>query len=55
MKLLALVTAGLVTAAAIAPAPVAAAAHGWRNKSVCKVVFKGHHKVRECRQVRTHY
>ena len=54
MKLFALVTAGLVTAVALAPASVAAAphGHGWRTKTVCKVVWKGHHKVRQCRQVR---
>lgn len=57
MKLLALVTAGLVTAVAIAPVPVAAAqhGHGWRTKTVCKVVWKGHHKVRQCRKVRDRY
>jgi hypothetical protein len=55
MKLLALVTAGLVTAVAIAPTSVAAAPHGWRNKSVCKVMMRGHHKVRQCHQVRVRY
>ncbi len=55
MKLFALVTAGLVAAVAIAPTSVAAAPHGWRNKSICKDMMKGHHKVHQCRQVRTRY
>jgi len=55
MKLLALATAGLVAAAVMAPAPVAAARHGWHTKKVCKVVWKGHHKVRKCSTVRVRY
>jgi hypothetical protein len=55
MKLFALVTAGLVTAAAIAPTSVSAAPHGWRNKSVCSFVSRGHHRVRQCHQVRVRY
>jgi hypothetical protein len=55
MKLIALATAGLVAAAALAPVPAAAAPHGWRWKNVCTTKWVGHHKVSKCRKVHVRY
>lgn len=62
MKLIALTAAALVTAAVATPVP-ATAQHapqrhgGWhyRTKTVCKVRWQGHRKVRTCRKVRVRY
>ncbi|HEX7657120.1 MAG TPA: hypothetical protein VF404_08990 [Sphingomonas sp.] len=57
MKMLALVSAGLVATAALAPLSTASAAprHGWRTKTVCKTTWVHHHKVRRCHKVRVRW
>ncbi len=57
MKILGLVAASLVAAAALAPVSTASAAphHGWRMKNVCKTTWVHHHKVRRCNKVRVRY
>ncbi|MDO7842858.1 hypothetical protein [Sphingomonas immobilis] len=56
MKSIALLAAfGVIAAAAIPAAPAEAARHGWHNKRVCKTVWRGHHKVRKCRNVRVRW
>jgi hypothetical protein len=54
MKLIALVSAGLFAAAALAPVSAANAAprHGSHWKTVCKTHWVNHHKVRRCHKVR---
>jgi hypothetical protein len=58
MKLFALVSAGLVAAAALAPVSSASAAprhgHGWHWKTVCRTTWHHHHRVRRCHRVRVH-
>lgn len=57
MKMLALVSAGLVATAALTPLSTASAAprHGWRTKTVCKTTWVHHHKVRRCHKVRVRW
>jgi hypothetical protein len=52
MKFVALITAALVTTAAIVPVSASAAPHGWHTKKVCKQVKQGHHTKRVCKTVR---
>jgi len=56
MKLFALVSAGLVAAAALAPVASANAMprHGWHTRTVCRTYWRHHHRVRRCRTVRVH-
>ncbi|MGN6277983.1 MAG: hypothetical protein ACTHM8_04585 [Sphingomonas sp.] len=57
MKLLALVSAGLVATAALAPVSTANAMprHGWRWKTVCRTTWHHHHRVRRCHRVRVRW
>jgi hypothetical protein len=53
MKLIALISAGFVATAALAPVSAAnAAPHHARWKTVCKTQWVHHRKVRRCHKVR---
>ena len=56
MKLIALMSAAAIAAAAMAPvAATAAPHHGWKWKTVCKTAWHHGHKTRECHKVRTRW
>jgi hypothetical protein len=57
MKLIALMSAAAVAAAALAPVPALADRHhgGWKWKTVCKTSWHHGHKARECHKVRVRW
>jgi len=58
MKLLSLISAGLVATAVLAAAPASADrhhGHGWKWKTVCKTSWHHGHKTRVCRKVRVRW
>jgi hypothetical protein len=59
MKLLSLISAGIVATAVLAAAPASAdrhgGGHGWKNKRVCKTVRDHGHKRQVCRNVRVRW
>lgn len=59
MKLLTLLSAGVVATAMLAAAPASADrghhGHGWKNKRVCKTSWHHGHKRVVCRNVRVRW
>ena len=59
MKLLTVISAGLVATAVLAAAPASADrhdhGHGWKNKRVCKTVRHHGHQHTVCRNVRVRW
>jgi hypothetical protein len=58
MKLLTLISAGVVATAVLAAAPASADrhhGHGWKTKRVCKTVWNHHHKRVVCHNERVRW
>ncbi len=55
MKLLTVISAGLVATAMLAGAPASAAHHGWKNKRVCKTVRDHGHMHKVCHNERVRW